>query len=132
VALEHAKQLGLQRGVQVTDLVDDERTAVGLLQHATPRGGGARKSAHVVAEQLHFEQIARDERAVQHDERPSCAQPLAVHRLGHQLFAGPWFTFDEQGQIGLAQSFTQRVKPTHLGTGTNHLPKVRFARYLNA
>src|SRR5215472_17932349 len=46
-----AQQLGLQRELQVADLVDQQRSSVGPLEDALSRGHGARKCSSLVPEE---------------------------------------------------------------------------------
>jgi hypothetical protein len=50
-----------------------------------------------MAEQLAFEQIFDDRRAVHGEEAPGVAWTEPVHRLGNQLFAGPGLAGHEHG-----------------------------------
>ena len=50
--LEHAQQLGLQRDVELADLVEEDRAAVGLLEAADVLRDGAGERALLVTEQL--------------------------------------------------------------------------------
>ena len=55
--LEHAQQLGLQLGLELADLVEEERAAVGQLEPAALALGRAGERALLVAEQLALEQL---------------------------------------------------------------------------
>ena len=48
--LQHPEQLHLGGGVDLADLVEEERPAVGLLELAGPSGHGAGESAHFVSQ----------------------------------------------------------------------------------
>ena len=67
--LQQAKKLGLQRQAELADLVEKQRPLVGELDPAGFAGGGARKGALLVPEQLAFQQGLRQRRAVDLDER---------------------------------------------------------------
>ena len=58
-ALEHAQQLGLQRGRRVADLVEQQRAAVRLLEEPRSRLHRAGEGAALVAEELGLEQPRR-------------------------------------------------------------------------
>ena len=58
--LEHAQELGLQRDVELADLVEEDRAAVGLLEAAGVLRDRAGEAALLVAEQRRFDQLARD------------------------------------------------------------------------
>ena len=69
--LEHAQQLGLNLEVDVADLVQEERAAVGLLEPPDAVAVGPGERTLDVAEQLAFEQALRQGGAVELDERPA-------------------------------------------------------------
>ena len=52
--LQHPQQLGLQRQIDLGDLVQQDRAAVGRLEAARAGGVGPRKGALFVAEQARF------------------------------------------------------------------------------
>src|SRR6201999_4431446 len=86
--LERPQQLDLGRERHVADLVEKERSTVGLREQALaigPRGGEA--AAHV-PKQLALQHRLRKRRAVERNERPGGALAAAMDRLGDQLFAG--------------------------------------------
>jgi hypothetical protein len=64
---EHAQQLYLHVGRHVADLVEEERAAMGVLEAAALLVDGAGERALFMAEQLGFEQIARDRAAIDGD-----------------------------------------------------------------
>jgi hypothetical protein len=68
--LQHAQQAGLRLHRHVADLVEEQGAAFGLLEAARIAGVGAREGALLVAEQLGFDELARDRRHVDGDERP--------------------------------------------------------------
>ena len=67
--LERPQQLRLQLERQGADLVEEERASVGQLEEPGLGGDGSGKGASLVAEQLALEQVGRDRRAVDLDER---------------------------------------------------------------
>jgi hypothetical protein len=77
---EHAKQPRLQLGRHVADLVEEQRAAVGLLEAAAALGGSPGEGAALVAEELGFEQVARDGRGVDGDEGRVAAWAVAMQR----------------------------------------------------
>src|SRR3546814_12687812 len=58
--LQHPQQAGLRLQRHVADLVEDQRAAGGLLEAAGGAHGGAGDGALLVAEQLAFDELARD------------------------------------------------------------------------
>ena len=71
--LQHAQQLGLQLERDLADLVEEQRAAVGELEAADAVAQRAGERALLVAEELALEQLARDRRAVDADQRPVAA-----------------------------------------------------------
>ena len=76
--LQHAQHLGLRLQAHVADLVEEDRAAVGRLEHAAPLGHRAGERAALVAEQLALDQLLGNRRAVDLDER---AVPPAAARV---------------------------------------------------
>src|SRR5262249_38559380 len=69
-ALEHTQQLRLEVGLELADLVEEERPAVGLFERAGACPGGAGERALLVPEELALEEVRRDRAAIDDDERP--------------------------------------------------------------
>src|SRR5207249_12107275 len=72
--LEHVEELGLEGGVQVADLVEEDRAVMGRLEFPDLELVGPGERAPLVAKQLALQQLARDGRAVHLDEgtRAAC------------------------------------------------------------
>ena len=66
--LQHPQQSRLRVQRHVADLVEEQRAAFGLLEPAGRRVGAGERAA-LVAEQLGLDQVARDRRQVDGDER---------------------------------------------------------------
>src|SRR3546814_1834473 len=81
--------------LHIADFVEKERAARRLLE--TPRIAAVRagKRALFVPEQLRFDQLARDRRHVDRDERPVPAQPGRVDRARDDFLAGARFRSEE-------------------------------------
>ena len=75
--LQHVQQLGLQRRLHLADFVEEDRAGVRLLELADARRRRAGERALLVAEQLALEQLGRQRRAIDLDERLG---PCAVER----------------------------------------------------
>src|SRR4029078_11539439 len=73
--LEHAQQLGLQRGRQLADLVEEYRSAVRRLERPGPRPDRARERAPRVPEQLTFDDRAGKRRGIDDHARTARARP---------------------------------------------------------
>src|SRR5262249_61392787 len=67
--LEHVQQLGLERRVELADLVEEDRAAVGRLEASRLALVRAGEGAPLVTEELALEQLARHRGAVDLDER---------------------------------------------------------------
>jgi hypothetical protein len=67
--LNGAQELCLQPHIHFRDFIKQQRAAVGLLELADAPGKCAGEGAFLVAEQFGFEQVLRDGRAVDGDER---------------------------------------------------------------
>src|SRR5262249_48469377 len=63
-------------------------------------GDGAGERAFLVAEQLALEQIQRNGRAVELDERAAAPGAEMMNRTRDQLFPGPGFALDKDCGIG--------------------------------
>ena len=84
--LEHAQQLGLEREVELADLVEEDGAAVGLLEAAVLRSTAPVNAALLVAEQRALDQLARDRAAVEDHERlAACAAPRCSARATSSL-----------------------------------------------
>jgi hypothetical protein len=97
--LEDAQQLGLQRDVELADLVEEDRAAVGLLEAAEVLADRAGEAALLVAEQRRLDQLLGDRAAVEHDERLGLARRRVVHRARDHLLAGAGLAGDQHGQL---------------------------------
>jgi hypothetical protein len=115
--LEHAQQLALERERDLADLVEEERTAVGSLETADAVLLRAGEGAPHVPEELALEEVLRDRRAVDADERPLGAPAVRVDAPGDELLPRPGLAEDEhrgvgrRDQIGLTQRLLERGAP---------------------
>src|SRR3546814_8614877 len=76
---QHAQQPRLKIGRHVADLVEKQRTAVGLLEAAFALRRGAGESAALVAEELGFQQVLGNRFGLDRDERSGRARTVGVH-----------------------------------------------------
>jgi hypothetical protein len=97
--LDHTEQLGLERGAELADLVEEERASVGLFEAALALRGGAGERALLVAEELRLHQRVGDRGAVDGDEGPRRALAGGVDRARDQLFAGAALAEDEDVDV---------------------------------
>ena len=118
--LQHAQQTHLQIRRHVADFIEEQRAAFGLLKAALSRRLRASERAAFVTEQFRFEQIFRDRRRVDGDERFAFAQAVFVQRARHEFFASTGFAGDEHGHMRLRQA----------ANGAEHiLHRCRFAEH---
>ena len=87
VAVERTEELRLRVERQISDLVEEERAALGLLEGAAASRVRARERALLVAEELALDELARDARHVDRDERLVLARRERVERLRDELLA---------------------------------------------
>ena len=106
--LQHAQDLRLRVGAHVADFVEEQRAAVGLLEAADALLVGAGERALFVAEQLRFEQVLLQRRAVHLDEVARRAQRVVVDRAGDQLLAGARLAADQAGRVALGDLLDDR------------------------
>ena len=69
--LEEAQELALDVERQIADLVEEQRAALGELDLAGDAAIGAGERAALVAEELALDELRRQRRAVDGDERPA-------------------------------------------------------------
>ena len=98
--LQHAQHLGLRLGAHVADFVEEDRAAVGLLELADLLLGGAGERPFLVPEELRFDQLLGNRRAVHLDEPLAAAQAVAMDRARDQLLAGAALALQQHGRVG--------------------------------
>ena len=98
--LQDAQQLHLRRQVDVADLVEEERAALGELEAALLPLLRAGERAPLVAEQLGFDQAVGQRRAAHLDERLVGARRVVVDGVRHHLLAGARLAADEDRRVG--------------------------------
>src|SRR5207244_156110 len=99
-------------------LVEQNGPAMGELELAELPRGGAGERAPLVAEELALEQLARQRRAVDGDERLGPARPRLVHVACDELLAGAALAFEED----------RRSAAGHAGRDREHALQGRRAR----
>jgi hypothetical protein len=90
--LKHSKQLRLQGQRHISDFVQKQSSTIGHFKAANFLRNGARKRALFVAEELAFQEIKGNRRAVELYERVSASRAQVVNRAGYQFFTGPRFS----------------------------------------
>ena len=129
--LEDAQQARLDGHRHVADLVEEQRAAVGLDEHARAIGGGASERALRVPEQLAVDQRLRDGAAVERDEPLLAARAALVQRARHQLLAGAALAADQDRDVLARQAIERGAQLTHLGRHADE-QRVRGGRPLGA
>ena len=86
--LEDAEKHGLDVQRKLTNLVEEERSAICALERAAPRLDRSGERSTPVPEELARDELARDRATVERHERPGYARTL-VQRTGDEVFADP-------------------------------------------
>ena len=97
---QHPQQTGLQRQRHVTDFIEKQRAAIGLLQlaaHAVLARTG--ETAAAITEQFALDQAFGDRRAVEGDEGFVGALAGVMHSLGKGFLARAGFAIDQQRHV---------------------------------
>src|SRR5580698_3882428 len=97
--LQDAEQLGLQRGWNITYLVQKKCAFVGHFETADLLCNGPSERAFLMAKKLAFQKIQRDGRAIHSHKRPSGPRAEVVNRMRDQLLAGACFPLDQDGRV---------------------------------
>jgi hypothetical protein len=106
--LQDPQQFRLQAQIHFRDLVEQQRTALGLFELAGARLIGAGEGTLLVTEQHRFEHVLGDRRAVDRDERTGTAHGVLVDVAREHLFAAAGFAGDHHRRIGLRHPAGQR------------------------
>jgi len=117
--LQGAQELLLGARVELADLVEEDRPAVGQLEAPLSPLDGAGEGALLVAEQLAFEQRLGQRGAVDAHQGPAAAGGVLVDRLGHQLFAGAGLAGDEHRRVAAGHAADELVNRLHRGAAAD-------------
>ena len=101
---QHPQQARLQLGRHVADLVEKQGAAVGLLEASAAHRLCAGEGAAFMTEQFGLEQVFRNRRRVDRDERLVAARTMPVQRARDQFLAAARLTVDQHGGVGLRQA----------------------------
>ena len=114
--LDQLQQLGLDVGRQLADLIQKQGAVVGELDLADlAGGGGAGERALLVAEQLGFDEVFMEDRAVDLDEGAVSAVAHGVDVLGDGALAHAGLTGDEDVGLGVGGVLHQGPQALHGG-----------------
>jgi hypothetical protein len=108
------QQLGLQRRMQLADLVQEDGAAVGELEAAGLALVRAREGAALVAEELGFQQITRHRRAVDLHEGVAAPGRVGVDGARHDLLAHARLPAHEHGDVGARGLLDHGLDLAHL------------------
>ena len=92
---ESAEELDLGAGVDFTDLIQEQGTAVRLLKAANAALHGSGEGALFMAEEFAFEDLRGESGAVDGNQLGGGAAAEVMHGAGDEFFAGAAFTFDQ-------------------------------------
>jgi hypothetical protein len=120
--LQRAQELRLHAQGHFADLVEKQRTSVGLGEQPLAARPGIGKRALHMPEELTLEHVLGDGGAVDGDERTGAPPAMFVDRSRHQLLAGAAFPGDEHGRFRLVHAAEQRVDLPHGRTVTDDVP----------
>ena len=113
--LQDAQKPRLRLHRHVADFVEEQRAAFGLFEAADGALIGPREGALLMAEQFALDEIARDRRHIDRDERPLLALAVIVQRARDKLLAGAGLAVDHHGEVGLHQPRERTVDFLHRG-----------------
>ena len=111
--LQEAKHFCLQRQVHLANFVEKERASVRLYSRTLARRRSAGEGPFLVAEDLAFQQIARDGGTVDGNERPVAPLAELVKRLGAQFLSGATLARDENGGLRRRRALKDAVDGLH-------------------
>ena len=114
--LKDLEQFGLNRNVHFPDIIQQNRPAICQFEFAGLLHIGARESPLLKPEELAFQKGFGDGGAVHLDKGLISAQRTLMDRLGDQIFPGPAFPLDQDGDIGLRDLIDHGFDAAHFGT----------------
>lgn len=107
--LEDPQEAQLHPRRNVADLVEEKGAPVGLLKPPDPVAHGTGKGAFHMSEELTFQEVFRQGRAVHLDQRPMASPAYIVQRLGDELFSCPAFSGDQDGRLDVGKALYEGV-----------------------
>src|SRR5688572_1876439 len=121
--LQHTKELRLQVGRHLANLVEEQRPALGHLEEPHLVAGGARERAFAVPEQLALDELGGNGRAVDLDERPAHTVGVVVDGVGNQLFAGTVLALNQDVRVARRHTLDELEEVLHLLALPHHVPE---------
>src|SRR5690606_6552201 len=90
--LKYPEEFGLQTGVHIADLIEEEGAAVGLFEFADASGYCSGKCTFFVAEEFAFDQLAGNGRNVDSYKGLALTPGIVMDRFGYQFLACSGFS----------------------------------------
>ena len=119
--LEHVQELRLEVRAHLADLVEQDRALMGQLELAGFVAQGAGERAALVAEQLRFEKLLGEGRAVHLHERPLLPPGLRVDEAREHLLAHAGFARDQHRRVGVRDLARHLADVQHGAAGGDRL-----------
>jgi len=113
--LEDPKELGLDGGMDVPDLVQKNGAPLCLLEKPLFVPGGVGEGAPAIAEKLAFQNALGDCRAVDGHEGPFPPVAQSMDGPGRQVLARSRFSGDQHRHVGFGHHLDGLVHPPHAG-----------------
>ena len=106
--LQKAQQLRLRRQAHLADLVEEQHATRRHLDLSGFRLLRAGERAALVAEQLGLEQLFRERRAVDRDERTVAPRRCPMNQSGDHFLAGTRLALEKDGGLGYGDAHGRR------------------------
>ena len=100
LVFEDAEDFGLRRQGHVADFIQKNRPVMRLFEFAALHRRRARKRAFFIAEQFAFNQMFRQRRAIDADERARSSGAIFLNETGDELFACAAFSGNQYRAVG--------------------------------
>ena len=124
--LQHVQELGLEADGHLADFVEQDRAAARELELADARRLRARERPALVPEQLALEQLGRQRRAVDLDERLGPARGPPVQLARDHFLADAALAGEEHADVAVGDAVDHRQHVPHRGArAPAHLRAVR-------
>jgi hypothetical protein len=117
--LKHAEKFGLHGNGHIADLVEEESTALGLLEFSDVASRGAGERTFFVPEELGLDQFCGDSRAIESDEGAFVARGFLVNGARDQFFSGAGFAEDADAGFAGGDAVNLREELLHGGAGAD-------------
>jgi hypothetical protein len=113
--LEYAKELRLQRAVEVADLVQEDRPRARSLEPTAAQRSRARERVLLVAEELALDQGGRERGAIDVDEWFRAARRELVHDSGDESLSCPGLSLQQNLRVDAGGLVHFPTKSLHRG-----------------